>query len=118
MWYTYYTPTTIEDTLRLLAEYGGEGRIVAGGTDLLVELERGVRQVGALIDVTRIAGLNEIMLDDEGWFHVGPTVTHNQIVASRQVVERGTHSELLELHGRYAGMWAVQRAAESGADAA
>ncbi len=40
------------------------------------------------------------------------------VLESGQVVERGTHAELLEHHGRYAGMWAVQRAAESGADAA
>ncbi|MDV7141786.1 ABC transporter ATP-binding protein/permease [Tropicimonas sp. TH_r6] len=47
-------------------------------------------------------------------------VEADQIVVLEEgrVVERGSHAELLDLHGRYAGMWAVQRAAQSGADAA
>jgi xanthine dehydrogenase iron-sulfur cluster and FAD-binding subunit A len=89
MWTSYLTPTTVDDALRLLAGYGSEARIIAGGTDLLVELDRGARQVDALIDVTRIEGLDRVDLDDEGWIHIGPTVTHNQAVASPLIVERG-----------------------------
>jgi carbon-monoxide dehydrogenase medium subunit len=89
MWDTYHTPTSIDETLRLLAEYGPEARIIAGGTDLLVELRRGVRQAPVLIDVTRIGDLDRVHLDDEGLIHIGPTVTHNQAVASGLLVERG-----------------------------
>jgi xanthine dehydrogenase iron-sulfur cluster and FAD-binding subunit A len=89
MWQTYYTPTSIDEALRLLAEHGSEARIVAGGTDLLVELERGTRQARVLIDVTRIGGLDRVRLDDEGLIHVGPAVTHNLAVASSLLRERG-----------------------------
>jgi xanthine dehydrogenase iron-sulfur cluster and FAD-binding subunit A len=89
MWQTYYTPTSINDALRLLAEYGPEARVVAGGTDLLVELQRGTRQARVLIDVTRIGGLDKVRLDDDGQAHVGPTVTHNLAVASGLLAERG-----------------------------
>ena len=88
MWQVYYSPTSIEDALRLLSEHGPEARIIAGGTDLIVELERGTREVEALIDVTRIGGLNQIWMDDDV-VHVGPTVTHNQAVASDLLFERG-----------------------------
>jgi carbon-monoxide dehydrogenase medium subunit len=93
MWQEYHTPRTLREALRLLAEYGPEARIVAGGTDLLVELGRrapDAAPVRALVDVTRIAGQDRVWLDDEGWIHAGPTVTHNQAVASRLLVERGT----------------------------
>jgi carbon-monoxide dehydrogenase medium subunit len=89
MWQTYYTPTTIEDALRLLAEHGPEARVVAGGTDLLVDLQRGSRETSVLIDVTRIRGLDCATLDDDGMVHIGPTLTHNCAVGSDLLVERG-----------------------------
>jgi carbon-monoxide dehydrogenase medium subunit len=92
MWQTYHSPRTLHDALHLLADYGAEARIVAGGTDLLVELgrrEAGAPPLPALVDVTRIAGLDRVWLDDEGWIHIGPCVTHNQAVASRLLRERG-----------------------------
>lgn len=89
MWQTYYTPTSVDEALRLLAEHGPEARIIAGGTDLLVELRHAVRQPRVLIDVTRIGGLDRVRLDDDGLVHVGPTVTHNRAVASELLAERG-----------------------------
>jgi carbon-monoxide dehydrogenase medium subunit len=89
MWHTYYTPASIDEALRLLAEHGPESRVVAGGTDLLVELRRGDRQARVLIDVTRVGGLDQVYLDDDGLIHIGPTATHNQVVASELLRERG-----------------------------
>ncbi|MBL7199755.1 MAG: FAD binding domain-containing protein [Anaerolineae bacterium] len=87
MWKTYHTPASIEEALRLLAEHGPEARVIAGGTDLLVELRRGVRQAPVLIDVTRIGGLDGARLD-ESVIHIGPTVTHNQVVACALLTSR------------------------------
>jgi hypothetical protein len=82
MWETYYTPTSVDKALHLLAEHSADACIVAGGTDLLVDLQRGTRKACVLIDVTRIGGLNRVRLDDDGFIHIGPTVTHNLAVAS------------------------------------
>jgi xanthine dehydrogenase iron-sulfur cluster and FAD-binding subunit A len=89
MWGSYYTPTCIEDALHLLAEHGDSARIIAGGTDLLVELRRDPRPDLALVDVTRIGGLDRLWLDGRGLVHIGPTVTHNQAVASGLLMQRG-----------------------------
>jgi xanthine dehydrogenase iron-sulfur cluster and FAD-binding subunit A len=89
MWETYFTPTSLDQTLRLLAEYGSEARVIAGGTDLILELERGQRQgIRALIDISRIPKLDRIMLDSSGWIRLGPLVTHNHCVGSQLIVER------------------------------
>ncbi len=88
MWQVYYSPTSVEDVLRLLAEHGPDARIIAGGTDLIVELQRGVRQARALIDITRIGGLNRVCLEDDG-LHVGPMVTHNQALTFDLLMKHG-----------------------------
>jgi xanthine dehydrogenase iron-sulfur cluster and FAD-binding subunit A len=89
MWKTYYTPKTLDEALALLAEHAPKARIVAGGTDLILELERGVRTgIDTLIDITRLPGLDSISRDSDGWVHLGPLVTHNQIAGSDVVLQR------------------------------
>lgn len=86
-WQTYFTPTSVQEALRLLAEYGPQARVIAGGTDLLLELERGVRWASVLIDISRTPGLDGIALEGNE-VRLGPLVTHNRLVASPVVVDR------------------------------
>ena len=88
LWDVYYTATSVDDAVRLLDENRGEARIMAGGTDLIVEIQNGTRTPRVLIDVTRVGGLNKIKLKDDGLVHVGPMVTHAQAAASKLLQER------------------------------
>ncbi len=83
MWHNYINATSIEEALQVLADLGPKARIIAGGTDLLLEMERGVRKgVETLVDVTRIPGLNQITLGGDGLVHLGALVTHNHCAVS------------------------------------
>jgi len=89
LWNQYHTPTSILEALALLHDYGEQARIVAGGTDLLLDLQFGNHPpVEALVDVTRIVGLNAIRAE-EGWVVIGAAVTHTQIERSPLVREHG-----------------------------
>jgi len=81
-------PASVETALAALDRYGPAARAVAGGTDLLVELDRGVRPgVDVLVDLTRIPGLDRIEVDGDR-LRLGCLVTHNQVIASAAIVER------------------------------
>src|SRR5512135_2838370 len=87
MWNKYYTATTVGEVLQLLARYGKNARLIAGGTDILIELERKIRTPSVLIDITHIPGLDQIRLK-KNIFHLGPLVTHNQVVGSKELIEQ------------------------------
>lgn len=83
MWQDYYNTATLEEAVSLLGKFKEKARIIAGATDLILEMERGVRPgIHDLIDITRVPGLDAIRADDQGRIHLGPLVTHNQVVAS------------------------------------
>ena len=89
MWNEYLNVTTTEEAIHALAEKGERARIVAGATDLILEIERGVRTgIEILIDVTRIPGLDQISIDEDDVIHLGPLVTHNHCVESRLIRAR------------------------------
>jgi xanthine dehydrogenase iron-sulfur cluster and FAD-binding subunit A len=89
MWQDYHSVISIEDATRILDEEGIQARIIAGATDLMLEIERGVRKgIKTLIDITRIDGLDQIKLDEDNFIHLGPLVTHSQCAASKIIIEQ------------------------------
>ena len=83
MWKEYVNAASTEQVLEILDEKKEKARVIAGGTDLLLEMRQGLHdQIETLIDISRIGGYDEISIDDDGWVHLGPTVTHNHCVAS------------------------------------
>jgi carbon-monoxide dehydrogenase medium subunit len=89
MWNRYHSVQNVDQAIELLAEHAGSARIVAGATDLILELERGQRPgVEQLIDITRVPGLDQIRQTDDGWVRMGPLVTHNHCATSPLIVDR------------------------------
>ena len=89
MWIEYLTPASLKETLHILSEKREKARLVAGATDLMLELERGVRKgIETVVDITRLPDLDRITLDEDETIHLGPLVTHNAVAASKLLRER------------------------------
>ncbi len=88
MWKNYICTSSIDETLALLTENKGKAKLISGGTDLVLELEKGLYpQNELLIDVSRISGLDEIRLDEDDIIHIGAMATHNHVVNSKIIRE-------------------------------
>ncbi len=86
---THINAGSIEEVLHLLTEHGPKARIIAGGTDLMLEMDRRVRtEVEILVDISRIEGMDAIY-EAKGRVNLGPLVTHNQAATSPAVVASG-----------------------------
>jgi CO/xanthine dehydrogenase FAD-binding subunit len=78
MWQAYEAPSSVRKALDILARYDGQAQLIAGGTDLIIELQEGKHSVECLVDATRIPGLDRIERKD-GWIVLGANVTFRQI---------------------------------------
>ncbi len=89
MWHEYTNAKSIEQVIQILGDKKERARVVAGGTDLILELERGVRKgLDTLIDITRIPKLDQITMDEDDIIHLGALVTHNDCAGSKLIRTR------------------------------
>ena len=70
----YAAPETAKEASRLLAESAGLARVLAGGTDLLVQMKAGMVEPALVVDIKKIAGMRDITAEDGGW-RIGAAVS-------------------------------------------
>lgn len=86
-WDHYLIPSTIDEALSILTKANGNARVIAGGTDLFLDLRQGRHpRIGTLVDITGIPELGEIQLKQTELF-VGSAVTHRQILENPHLKE-------------------------------
>ena len=81
----YTAPTSLSEAVSIMAAHGDRARPLAGGTDVLVQLRGGRREVDVLVDTKKIPELNRISLDDNG-LQLGAAVACTQIYDDQAVV--------------------------------
>ena len=81
----YTAPTSLSEAVSIMAAHGDRARPLAGGTDVLVQLRGGRREVDVLVDTKKIPELNGISLDDNG-LQLGAAVACTQIYDDQAVV--------------------------------
>src|SRR4030042_107435 len=77
--FSYFEPTTLEGALDLLQQYGERAKILAGGTDLIVQMKQGKIRPEVVISLSRIPGLDIIRSDSE--IRIGPLASLSRIAA-------------------------------------
>jgi carbon-monoxide dehydrogenase medium subunit len=86
----YHTPGSVAEALELLDRYDGQAQVIGGGTDLLLEIQQGLRPpVDAMVDTSRIAGLGDIRRAGE-YVEIGCAVTHSQIIKDKFLIQNAT----------------------------
>ena len=80
--FDYIVPTTLVEATDILARYGAAARVIAGGTDVLVELRRDSENAPeVIVDISRVQGLRGVDLK-QGMLAIKPLTTHAEIGAS------------------------------------
>ncbi|MDG2033217.1 MAG: FAD binding domain-containing protein [Rhodospirillales bacterium] len=83
-----HRPETIEDAVKARAD-NDDALYFAGGTDMLVNVRRGIEQPQNLVDLSAITGMKSITLDNDG-LHIGASVTLKELRDHETVVENYT----------------------------
>jgi aerobic carbon-monoxide dehydrogenase medium subunit len=78
----YEAPDTLEEAIALKAQYGDEGKILAGGMSLIPLMKLRFASPEAIIDINRIQGLDNLSEGSDGSLQVGALVRHRTIVRS------------------------------------
>lgn len=89
MWEDYYTVSRISEAVHLLDKLGKNAKIIAGGTDLMLEMKKNLHpDLTSLIDISRIPG-QDFIKEEGDFIHFGPLVTHNQCLVSDLLISYG-----------------------------
>lgn len=84
--FDFVSATNAQHAAVLLAEHGPAARLLAGGTDLLVELKEAAVVPKVVIDLSRAVDLKRIALTEAG-LSIGALATHAEVMASPRVRE-------------------------------
>lgn len=82
----YFEPKTISEALSLLAKYGAEAKLIAGGTDVMVDIKY-KEEPGCLVNIKKIPGLGAIQ-ENGASVRIGPLVTIHEMETNKLVRER------------------------------
>jgi carbon-monoxide dehydrogenase medium subunit len=82
---SYAAPSSVAKAAALLAEAGDRGRVLAGGTDIIVQVREGRRDVDLLVDIKRIAKANELVFNKAHGLRLGSAVPCVRIYESKKV---------------------------------
>jgi CO/xanthine dehydrogenase FAD-binding subunit len=88
--FEYHEPSTLEEALRLLSELGGNAKLLAGGTDVLVRMKLKVDKPSHLISLARVPGMADIIPRENHSVTVGAGVSAAALAGHELIRDRFT----------------------------
>jgi carbon-monoxide dehydrogenase medium subunit len=109
--FSYAAPTSLAEASRLLAGANGKARILAGGTDIIVQLREGLREADLVVDVKRIPELTALSYSAAKGLRLGASVPCCQIYENAELTK--AYPALTDA-ARIVGGWQIQSRASVG----
>ena len=86
--FEYFAPTSLDEVLAILAEYGYDAKVLAGGQSLIPMMNFRLVQPSIIVDINKINELFYIRENVEGGVSIGAMARHNQVEHSSLVADR------------------------------
>src|SRR5512132_1021410 len=86
--FDYYQPATLQEASRLLKENGAGGRLLAGGTDLVIAMKEKGLLPKYIVDLKRLPGLSGIRENSDGSISLGALTTLREIETSALILKK------------------------------
>lgn len=86
--FDYRAPRSLKQALEILDHHGEEARVLAGGTDLIVQMKQGTTHPACVVDVKKIPELNVLDWKLEDGLHIGAAVPISRLLTLPVVWEK------------------------------
>ncbi len=83
--FEYFEPRTLDEAVALLGRHCGTANVLAGGTDLLVEIKEQIRKPDYVVNIKKIPGMDRLSFDPATGLKFGSLVTAREIETSPDV---------------------------------
>lgn len=88
MGFHYIPPKSIKETLSMLSRYYGKTKVIAGGTDLLIQIKNKVTNPEYVVDITGIPELESVSYDENEGLRIGTLTTIRTLETSTEIHQR------------------------------
>ncbi len=109
--FVYAAPTTLEQATRLLQEANGTAKVLAGGTDIIVQLREGMRDADLVVDVKKLPELQELTFSATHGLRLGASVPCQRVYDHPQL--SAFYPALVDA-AKIVGGWQIQSRASVG----
>jgi carbon-monoxide dehydrogenase medium subunit len=86
--FDYVAPSSVQEAVSVLAKHGAAARVLAGGTDIIIQAREGRRDVAVMVDVKGIAEVTQLTHNSDGSLRIGAATSCARIYGDAGVQQR------------------------------